>query len=545
MPKRPPLTLTPPPADLSWRQRFERRPKPRFKDDQSEQLDPIMGCPALQVPEDHEAKRIWRQLETFDTSRAEAEYSSLGRRGIHPRRLLALWVYAAMRKIQFASVLSRELKTDAALRFLSGGTWICAEVLKKFRREQGELIAAAVAWTVEVGVSEGFVDPEALATDSMRLQANASTKSMRTLTRSERRLKELKAIDPQSVPEPERRILEEKIAKHEAAVARCHEEGRTSHSITDPNAALMRLPNGASAPCHRITATAAGSTERFVVSVLVTWDPNDYGLLGPAVLDAREQLIAAGMPVVEGAPPMQVAADPGYLAREDLRFAAEVRDTIDILIRQPPPQVRRGAEGKALFGRDRFVILDDGKATCPAGLTMLGPYSRGDGSVEWKGTGCPECELRPQCTKGKRRSISLDAEGDRLRGLMKDRMEQPGASERYRQRIATVEPVFSYIEDVLGFRRAASRKKSTVLSQVLLNVLAHNLDRLHRCAARRAEADSKRPSSLLVVRVSGVSDSQGARLLAVWLPGWCLPSDLLVSAAPGGPWAHPAPLLLA
>jgi len=255
----------------------------------------------------------------------------------------------------------------------------------------------------------------------------------------------------------------------------------------------------------------------------VTSDPTDYGMLKEAVTDARERLLAAGMKVEMGAPPMQVAADAGYLAQEDLAFAEAVREKIDILIHQSPAPVRRNAEGKALFGRDRFQILDDGTATCPAGLAMDGPKRRGEQEKVWTGTGCAACEIRSGCTTGKQRTIVVNTESERLRGLMRERMAQPGAKERYNKRIATIEPVFSYLEDVLGFRRASSRRTETVVAEVLLHVLAHNLDRLRRAAQRSGKAEPGRRVSLLVSRVSVLHDSRGTRILAAWVPRWTLP----------------------
>ena len=61
---------------------------------------------------------------------------------------------------------------------------------------------------------------------------------------------------------------------------------------------------------------------------------------------------------------------------------------------------------------------------------------------------------------------------------MRDRLTRPGARERYNRRISTVEPVFSAIEDSMGFRRVSSRLPETVRAEILLKVLAHNVARL-------------------------------------------------------------------
>jgi hypothetical protein len=61
---------------------------------------------------------------------------------------------------------------------------------------------------------------------------------------------------------------------------------------------------------------------------------------------------------------------------------------------------------------------------------------------------------------------------------MQARLDAPGGLDRYHRRIATVEPVFSNIESVMAYRRASSRREGTVVAEVLLKVLAHNISRL-------------------------------------------------------------------
>ena len=65
-----------------------------------------------------------------------------------------------------------------------------------------------------------------------------------------------------------------------------------------------------------------------------------------------------------------------------------------------------------------------------------------------------------------------------VRDKMRARMSQPGARERYGQRIATIEPAFSNIEENMAFRRSSSRHPPTILAEVLLKVVAHNLSRI-------------------------------------------------------------------
>jgi transposase len=465
------LSLSSSAGERPIRRRTRRDPRPRFKPDTTRQLDAIEGCPSAQVSAGHLARSVQRMVARLDLSSVEAGYSSLGRHGYAPRNLLAVWVYGSLIGLHHATKLARALETDAALRLLSGGHAISRSKLNEFRQQHGALFADCIAQTVALAQADGLLALGDLAADSMRLRAHASTKAVRTLVRSKKRLAELAAVDESALSEPERDAHWAKVAKHTKAVAECEARGRTSVVTTNPSAALMKFPDGAGLPGHRISAMAAGVKARLVVAVLVSADTNDYGLLEPIVRETTRVLARSGVPEDTR---LQLAADAGYCARADLAFAERVRGHIDILIDgADAPAGRAGC-----FGRERFTFELDGSVRCPAGRLMKGPFLQPDGRAKWTGVGCADCALRSDCTEGRTRSLYIDAEFDQLRERMRARMDAPGGRERYHRRIATVEPVFSNLESTMGFRRASSRHEPTVLAEVLLKVLAHNVSRL-------------------------------------------------------------------
>ncbi len=461
-----PLALTEPSPLRS--KRVIRDPRPRFKQDRHTQSDLIWGHLESQVAGDHLARAVWRIVEGIDVSAIEARYSVLGRHGYPPRRMLALWIYASLVGEHEASKVSARCQTDAAFRWLCGGHMPSPATLKRFRQHNAELFAAGLTHTVKLAHELAMIEVEDLAVDSARLRAHASMKAVRTLKRSTERLKELNAASIDGASDKDRATREEKITKHRDAVMRCETEGRTNFVTTNPLAGLMKFPHGGFEPGHRMTVTAAGAQSRFVLSVLIDSDANDYGKLVESLRAARATMTNAGIPTDKR---FIAAADAGYFSREDLLAAASESDWLEVIVAPTNP----GGTRHKYFGRDRFTILQNQAPTCPAQRSMVGPYVRPDGDHEWSGVGCGDCSLRDQCTpSGKKRKLLLSPPLENMRR----RLENPTTKSRYNRRIATVEPVFAHILDTMAYRRATTRHHGTVRAEILLKLLSHNVARL-------------------------------------------------------------------
>ena len=477
------MTLTSPVAEKLVRRRTQRDPRPHFKTDRSRQLDALVGCPDLQVPVKHLARAVWAMVAELDVSAAEARYSSLGRHGYSPRHLLALWVYGSMIGMHYASVLARALKTDAALRLLAGGYEISPQTLRRFRQHNQALFQAALEQTVRIAVTRGLLREDELAVDSMRLRAHASRKAVRTKSRSEQRVVELRDELAREGDDARRALLTQKLGQHEQALRDCEEQGRTSLVRTNTLAGLIKFPNGGSAPGHRLTVTGSGRQARLAIGVLVDAAPNDCGHLQPAVEQMLAILARAG--VNKGG--LRLMGDAGYWDGESLAYAEEQRSTIEVLIASKQPfSTKKGRE--SLFWREDFKLANDGRTViCPAGRAMRGPKSKGKGVKRWLGDGCRTCTLRERCcTPGlKCRTYTANLDFERARNEMRARLTSPEGRAAYGARMATIEPIFASLESDMGFRRASSRHEQTVLAEVLLKLLAHNIGRL---MAARAHA---------------------------------------------------------
>lgn len=124
---------------------------------------------------------------------------------------------------------------------------------------------------------------------------------------------------------------------------------------------------------------------------------------------------------------------------------------------------------------------------CPGGhnLTPVGRYS-GNASApaytEYGTSACAGCPLREQCTRsaqGRRiKRYAIDAQKDALRA----KMAQAEVRQRYAQRQAMVEPVFSALRDRQGLQRFRRKGLAAVRVEFALHAMAYNLSRALACA---------------------------------------------------------------
>jgi transposase len=483
------------------RRRIARDPLPHFKPNRRDQSDPIYGCLAKALPANHLARDVEQVVAALELSSVEREYSSLGRNGFSPRSLLAVWIYASLKGVHHSTKLADAIITDIAFRYLAWGYSISASVLRKFRQRHGDFFERAIQHTVNLAEKNKLLDTSELAIDSMRLRAHASLAATRTLVRSKKRLAELEAASAelQSLTEEEQKRVAQKLEKHRAVVNRCQAENRTGFILTNDSAALMKFPYGALAPGHRVTVTAAGAKLRFVLSVLVDASGNDFGKLGVAVGQAQAALREAKVPQGQL---LRFTADAGYTSEEDLLFALNAPAGVEILLEDGPLRGHRSEEGHKFFTRADFTIDADGKASCPAGRKMQGPMSDGPDRIRYNGVGCSACPLRDKCTDRKTRSLTVRPKLESARARVIALMSKPGARDNYRKRIATVEPVFSGLQDQMGFRRSSTRHNKALRAEILLNVLAYNISRLLKAKKLRyawAFLGQERDGDLVVV----------------------------------------------
>ena len=304
------------------------------------------------LAEDHPARAIWGFLEKLDLS---AFYGSIkatldrpGRSTTDPQVLLAVWLLATVEGIGSARRLARLCQEHDAYRWLCGGVPINYHMLSDFRGAHPGALDELLTQIVASLTTAGAVTLERVAQDGMRVRASAGASSFRrqeTLethleaarAQVERLAKEREHPDP-GVNQRERaareRAARERVERVEQALdylpqaqAAKERQQRTQAiakrakvsaprvSSTDPEARVMKMPDGGFRPAYNVEL-ATDQAQGIIVGVTVIKEGTDAG----QALPMEEQVVER-----TGRHPGAYLMDGGFATREDIT-ALEERD---------------------------------------------------------------------------------------------------------------------------------------------------------------------------------------------------------------------------
>jgi len=321
-----------------------------------------------QLPDDHRARLVWAFVQGLDLSefydRIKARDEIAGRPATDPQVVLAVWLYATMEGIGSARAIDRLCQQHAAYRWLCGGAPINHDLLATFRRENAASLDRLLSQSLTGLIAEKLITLEELMIDGTKVRARAGRGSMSKRKRLERiekavaeRIAELKNEVDTDPAEPERRrkqralqAAEERARRVERAHqkltelvqeqterAKTHakqeaEKGEPKVSVSDPEARLMRLADGATAPAWNVqVATADG----FIVAVDPTDRRNDGGL-APGLVEVITERC--------GRVPQRLLADTRAMPQDDIVKLAEHYPSMTVYSPPPPEHAEVSAE---------------------------------------------------------------------------------------------------------------------------------------------------------------------------------------------------------
>lgn len=294
------------------------------------------------IPGNHRARAFWTLLEKLDLSSFYdpilAREGEAGRPALDPRMLCCLWLYGTSEGIGSARHLARLCERDAAYRWICGGVHVAAHTLSDFRVGNEQALDTLLSELLAVLMRRGVVRLTRVAQDGVRVRASAGAASFRRERSLRKCLKDAKeqvrltrlqldapardesrvkaAAKARAAQEIEARVSEALVELEEVRGSKTRHKTKTPSemraSTTDPEARVMRMPDGGYRPAYN--AQIATDTEsRIVVGVSVTQSGSDMNQLTPMLEEIDRRT---------GRLPDEHLVDGGYVKKQAIEDAA-------------------------------------------------------------------------------------------------------------------------------------------------------------------------------------------------------------------------------
>jgi transposase len=268
------------------------------------------------VAPDDMVREVWAFVESLDLGSLydaiAAREGEPGRPPIDPKILMALWLYATIRGIGSGRAVERLCGSDHGFQWLCGGVGVNYHTLTDFRVAHAALVDHLLSESVAVLVAEGLVRLDRLALDGLRVRASAGAASFRRRKRLEQYVKEAATLvrglrreleeDPaagerrrraaalRGAAEREARLraarrrlaeLEEERARREKTnKEQTGKQGEPRASTTDPQARVMKMPDGGYRPAYN-GELVCDPQSQVIVGVDVDTTGSDHGWIAP------------------------------------------------------------------------------------------------------------------------------------------------------------------------------------------------------------------------------------------------------------------------
>lgn len=332
----------------------QRAGEVRLRKPERRQMGWVSQCPDDLVSPTHGVRTVAAVVEKLDVSAFAEEIGAregvAGRDATDPALLVGLWLYACIRGIGSARELARRCEECLPFRWLCGGVSVNHRMLSEFRTAHEEKLDALFTQIIATLVDKGLVVASRISQDGVRVRVSAGGSSFHR----EARLRELLAESKKHVEEvkqqleqPEqlgmrrlknkarqRRAAQEQQQRVEQALAQLPELAQRQQqraeragagpygekirnrelrvSTSDPEARVMKMPNGGYSPAYNIQL-ATDVESRVIVGVAVSNQGSDANGLSEAMRAQVERR--------SGKRVRQHLLDGGYLHYEDIERA--------------------------------------------------------------------------------------------------------------------------------------------------------------------------------------------------------------------------------
>jgi hypothetical protein len=423
--------------------------------------------------------------------------------------LISLWIYGYSQGIGSARAIERLCEYDPAYQWLTGSVVVNAHSLSDFRVDHAEALKGLFVQVLGLLSADGLIALERVMQDGTKIRAAAASDSFRSQDHLEEALKaaqeQVEAVNQMPEEESSRRVAKardraqrERKERLESALdefAKLQAEGsvkdkkKTRVSTTDPEARVMKQPDGGFAPSFNVQVNT-DAANGLIVAVDVTQAGNDFDQLTPGLERVEQNL---------GERPDQVVADGGYVSRNNIvemgiRGVEFIGPQCDEQGKGKSSYQERGVSPEYYSSLFVYDAVTD-SFCCPQGKTLQyeGKNER-KSQVSYKYRAamkdCAACPAKGQCCPGNQvtgRSVQRTEELPEV-AEFRQKMQTEEAKTIYRQRSQIAETPNLWIKAKFKLRQFSVRGLRKVRMEALWACLTYNICRWMRLCRRTAEA---------------------------------------------------------
>lgn len=354
-------TLFPLPPPTEKRQQTEARPAARVVSPNREQLELRPVDLESLLPADHRARLVWDFVTRLDLTPLYEKIGSVegsaGRPATDPRVPMALWLYATLEGVGSARALDRLCDEHDAYRWLCGGVGVNHHSLGDFRVGHTEFLDHVLTTSIASLMATGAVTLERVAQDGVRVRASAGAASFRRRSKLEQFLDEasaqVEALKQELHDDPAASSRRREAARERAAAERqkrveealaqlpdveakkkSDEKDKARVSTTDPDARVMKMPDGGFRPAYN-GQFATDTKTQLIVGVAVSNGGSDQGRLSPMVDQLCDRYCKS---------PGETLVDGGYSTLADIDVATRMGTTVYAPVPAPKDDSRNPFE---------------------------------------------------------------------------------------------------------------------------------------------------------------------------------------------------------
>jgi len=367
--------------------------------------------------------------------------------------------------------------------------------------ERAVILARAVMLLLEERPAAAGADPSAppaqaapalrrLVAEVVKEVVPAKKSRVESILQGVERLAQAAQADPEHLPHRER--VAQTLAKAIDKVPATNAQG-LKETMEDMQAVM---PHAKGDPDVRVGRT---DDQQFFCGYLsgVIVD-GKYGLISATHLAAgnayqadafMQSAVAAQHVQRAGRPPDKAALDAAFGYVDVANHLAEHWPQTEVFL-QPGviPPLQKGRQH--IFQVEAFTLTEGDELLCPnealplAQRQMRVQARHRDGTLEYVGRGCAECELRAQCTTKQAgpRVVKMHPQRRRQRQAMENKAKTPEHRAAMKQRLVCIEPVFGHGKSYHHWAKALYRSLQMNRVFNLLVAIAWDIEKLVRYA---------------------------------------------------------------